>query len=66
MSADIFFAELIPHQLKFFFQVVILVPQVLSTGLGAYIGRALVETRSWRWIYYIYIILAGKPLYDVE
>lgn len=37
-----------------------LIPMVISTGLAAYIARALVETRSWRWIYYIYIVLVGK------
>jgi MFS family permease len=40
--------------------MVLLIPMVIATGLAGYIGRALVETRSWRWIYYIYIILVGK------
>lgn len=33
---------------------------VIATGLAGYTGRALVETRSWRWIYYIYIALVGE------
>jgi hypothetical protein len=42
--------------------MLMLVPMVNGTGLAACIGRALVETRSWRWIYYIYIILVGQSM----
>lgn len=56
------FTELVPHRYKFYVQATILVPMVVATGFGAIIGRSLVESQSWRWIYYIYIILCGKLL----
>ncbi|CZR68169.1 related to trichothecene efflux pump [Phialocephala subalpina] len=59
-SQSLFTGELIPHRHKFIGMMLILIPMVTSTGLAAYIGRALVETRSWRWIYYIYIMIVGS------
>ncbi|PMD49988.1 trichothecene efflux pump [Hyaloscypha bicolor E] len=59
-SQSLFTGELIPHRHKFIGIMLILIPMVTSTGLAAYIGRALVETRSWRWIYYIYIMIVGS------
>lgn len=55
--------ELIPHRHKFLGIMFILIPMVTSTGLAGYIGRALVETRSWRWIHYIYILIVGEFLF---
>lgn len=51
--------EISPHRYKFMIQTAILIPMVISPGLGAYIGRACVETHSWRWIYYILIVILG-------
>ncbi|KIW44763.1 uncharacterized protein PV06_03211 [Exophiala oligosperma] len=58
-SSGVFIGELVPHRYKFYVQATILVPMVVATGFGAIIGRSLVESQSWRWIYYIYIILCG-------
>ncbi|OAG39150.1 hypothetical protein AYO21_06701 [Fonsecaea monophora] len=58
-SSGVFVGELVPHRYKFYVQATILVPMVVATGFGAIIGRSLVESLSWRWIYYIYIILCG-------
>ncbi|OAG44502.1 hypothetical protein AYO21_01498 [Fonsecaea monophora] len=62
-SQSLFTGELLPHRYKFLAVFMMLIPMVISTGLAAYIARALVETRSWRWIYYIYLILVGE--YDL-
>lgn len=51
-----------PHKHKFLGMAFVLVPVVFCTGMAAYIGRALVELRSWRWIYYIYLIITGTSL----
>ncbi|KAH0847595.1 hypothetical protein FOPE_00742 [Fonsecaea pedrosoi] len=59
-SQSLFTGELLPHRYKFLAVFMMLIPMVTSTGLAAYIARALVETRSWRWIYYIYLILVGS------
>ncbi|KAJ9640795.1 hypothetical protein H2204_003084 [Knufia peltigerae] len=58
-SLTLFSGELIPHKYKFVGMTFVLVPVVCCTGLAAYVGRALVETRNWRWIYYIYLIITG-------
>lgn len=52
--------ELMPHKHKFLGMSALLMPVVCCTGLAAYVGRALVERRNWRWIYYIYLIITGK------
>ncbi|KAF2806809.1 trichothecene efflux pump [Mytilinidion resinicola] len=49
--------ELVPHKWKFIVIVVTAMPSVIPSGFGAYLGRMLIENASWRWIYYIYIIL---------
>lgn len=49
-----------PNKYKFVGMTGILIPVVCCTGLAAYVGRALVATRNWRWIYYIYLIITGK------
>lgn len=49
-----------PHKYKFVGMTFVLIPVVCCTGLAAYVGRALVETRNWRWIYYIYLIITGQ------
>lgn len=54
------YAELMPHKYKFLGMAGILLPVVVCTGFAAYIGRALVELRNWRWIYYIYLIIIGE------
>ncbi|OAL40510.1 hypothetical protein AYO20_00246 [Fonsecaea nubica] len=58
-SLTLFSGELMPHKYKFVGMTFILIPVVCCTGLAAYVGRALIETRNWRWIYYIYLIITG-------
>jgi MFS family permease len=52
--------ELVSNKDKYFGTALVVVPNVIATGFGAYIGLALVQVANWRWIFYIYIIMMGK------
>lgn len=52
--------ELVSNKDKYIGAALIVVPNVIATGFGAYIGLALVQVANWRWIFYIYIIIMGK------
>lgn len=45
---------------KYVGTTVIVVPNVVATGFGPYIGLRLVNIANWRWIYYICIMMMGK------
>lgn len=53
--------ELVSNKYKYVGTALVVVPNVIATGFGAYIGLALVQVANWRWIFYIYIITMGKP-----
>lgn len=40
----------------------VVVPNIVSTGLGPYIGERLDTYANWRWIFYIYIIIVGASV----
>ncbi|KAJ4380996.1 hypothetical protein N0V86_003343 [Didymella sp. IMI 355093] len=48
--------ELVSNKYKYVGTALVVVPNVIATGFGAYIGLALVQVANWRWIFYIYII----------
>lgn len=52
--------ELVSNKDKYVGTALVVVPNVIATGFGAYIGLALVQVASWRWIFYIYIMIMGK------
>ena len=52
--------ELLTNKLKFLGTLVVVVPNIVATGVGPYLGIRLAILASWRWIFYIYIILMGK------
>lgn len=52
--------ELVSNRSKYLGTALVVVPNVIATGFGAYIGLALVQVANWRWIFYIYIIIMGK------
>lgn len=52
--------ELLSNKYKYLGTALVVVPNVIATGFGAYIGLALVQVANWRWIFYIYIIIMGK------
>lgn len=52
--------ELVSNKQKYFGTALVVVPNVIATGFGAYIGLRLVQVANWRWIFYIYIIMMGK------
>jgi hypothetical protein len=55
-------SELVSNKDKYISTALVVVPNVIATGFGAYIGLVLVQVANWRWIFYIYIIIMGEPL----
>ncbi|KAL1617164.1 hypothetical protein SLS54_007941 [Diplodia seriata] len=49
--------ELATNKGKFLATITVVVPNVIATGFGPYIGQRLVVYSSWRWIFIIYIIM---------
>jgi MFS family permease len=54
--------ELMTNKLKFVGTVIVVIPNIIATGSGPYLGIRLAVLADWRWIFYIYIILMGKSL----
>ncbi|KAL0260170.1 hypothetical protein SLS55_005916 [Diplodia seriata] len=52
--------ELATNKGKFLATITVVVPNVIATGFGPYIGQRLVVYSSWRWIFIIYIIMMGE------
>jgi MFS family permease len=51
--------ELVSNKDKYIGTALVVVPNVVATGFGAYIGLAVVQAGSWRWIFWIYILMMG-------
>lgn len=51
--------ELAPNKGKFLAAICVVVPNIIATGFGPYIGQRLVRVANWRWIYYIYLMMIG-------
>ncbi|POR38188.1 Uncharacterized protein TPAR_01617 [Tolypocladium paradoxum] len=49
--------ELLTNKLKFLGTIIVVIPNIIATGFGPYLGVRLSVIASWRWIFYIYIIL---------
>ncbi|KAF2011410.1 fungal trichothecene efflux pump [Aaosphaeria arxii CBS 175.79] len=49
--------ELMSNKEKYIGTAIVVVPNVIATGFGAYIGLRLAVVASWRWIYYIFIMM---------
>ncbi|KAL1900983.1 hypothetical protein Sste5346_002046 [Sporothrix stenoceras] len=49
--------ELLSNKGKFLGTMIVVVPNVIATGFGPFLGARLAHLSSWRWIFYIYIIL---------
>lgn len=58
--------ELVSNKYKYVGTALVVVPNVIATGFGAYIGLALVQVANWRWIFYIYIIIMGKQPHSTD
>lgn len=52
--------ELLANKLKYLGTIIVVVPNIVATGFGPYLGLRLATVASWRWIFYIYIILMGE------
>jgi MFS family permease len=61
IGAEVIIAgELVSNKHKYIGTALVVVPNVIATGFGAYIGLRLVQVASWRWIFYVYIMMMGK------
>ncbi|GME43592.1 Trichothecene efflux pump protein [Neofusicoccum parvum] len=49
--------ELATNKGKFLATITVVVPNVIATGFGPYIGQRLVVYATWRWIFWIYIMM---------
>ncbi|KIW30533.1 uncharacterized protein PV07_06272 [Cladophialophora immunda] len=54
--------EICSHKHKFIGVVLVLVPNVVATGFGAYIALDLAHNASWRWVYYIFIMMMSASI----
>ncbi|OTA98955.1 hypothetical protein M426DRAFT_325562 [Hypoxylon sp. CI-4A] len=48
--------ELATNKTKYLATVLVVIPNVIATGFGAYLGQRIVLQTTWRWIFIIYII----------
>ena len=51
--------ELVSNKHKYLGTAFVVIPNVIATGFGPYIGERLAFTANWRWIFYTYIIIMG-------
>lgn len=51
--------ELMSNKSKFLGTICVVIPNVIATGFGPYIGQRLVFVANWRWIFYIYLMMIG-------
>ena len=54
--------ELESNKHKYLGTALVVVPNVIATGFGAYIGLALVQVTNWGWIFYVHIIMMSKGM----
>ncbi|KAI1106032.1 fungal trichothecene efflux pump [Jackrogersella minutella] len=48
--------ELATNKTKYLATVLVVIPNVIATGFGAYLGQRIAIQTTWRWIFIIYII----------
>lgn len=53
MIVDIIVSDLVPLRERGNYMALVLVVYFVGTALGPYIGGAIVESTSWRWVFYI-------------
>lgn len=51
--------ELATNKAKFLATLTAVVPNIIATGFGPYLGQRLVVVANWRWIFYIYLMIIG-------
>ncbi len=52
--------ELLTNKLKYLGTLMVVFPNIVATGFGPYLGLRLNAIASWRWIFYVHIILMGE------
>lgn len=60
--------ELLANKFKYLGTLLVVIPNLIATGFGPYLGIRLATLANWRWIFYIYIILMGtctSPYYNI-
>ncbi|KAK6711835.1 trichothecene efflux pump [Fusarium graminearum] len=58
-ASSLFIGELMSNKHKFLGLLAVTVPSIVMTA-GPYLGQRLSIQSSWRWIFYIYIIMSSK------
>ncbi|KAK2611403.1 hypothetical protein N8I77_004742 [Diaporthe amygdali] len=62
MIVDIIVSDLVPLRERGNYMALVLVVYFVGTALGPYIGGAIVESTSWRWIFYINLPIGGVSM----
>ncbi|KAJ0108528.1 Major facilitator superfamily general substrate transporter [Diaporthe amygdali] len=62
MIVDIIVSDLVPLRERGNYMAVVLVVYFVGTALGPYIGGAIVESTSWRWVFYINLPIGGVSM----
>ncbi|RGP73143.1 trichothecene efflux pump [Fusarium longipes] len=57
-ACPLFIGELMSNKAKFLGIMTVTVPNIVATGFAPYLGQRLSIQGSWRWIFYIYIIIS--------
>jgi len=53
MIVDVIISDLVPLRERGNYMAVVLIVYFIGTAVGPYVGGAIVETTSWRWVFYI-------------
>lgn len=53
MIVDVIISDLVPLRERGNYMAVVLIVYFVGTAVGPYVGGAIVETTSWRWVFYI-------------
>jgi len=62
MQSDIILSDLVPLRQRGNYMAVILAIYGIGTTLGPFIGGEIVETTTWRWVFYINLPIGGAAL----
>ncbi len=61
MIVDVIISDLIPLRQRGTYMAYILSVYFIGTAIGPYVGGAIVETTTWRWVFYINLPVSLSP-----
>ena len=53
MIVDVIVSDMVPLRERGNFMAIVLTVYFIGTSIGPFVGGAIVETTSWRWVFYI-------------